>query len=128
MIIYIAGPMSGLPDSNYPAFHAAAAALRAAGHTVLNPAENPPPPKGHPNPWQYYMRLSVKQIADADAVVMLRGWEDSNGADIEHALAENLNLLRYFQVPHSGFESGWIWLQSDLHNMLRAECPKPWLR
>lgn len=28
---YIAGPMSNCPDYNYPAFHAAAARLRAAG-------------------------------------------------------------------------------------------------
>lgn len=38
--LYLAGPMTGLPDFNYPAFHAAAAAWRAAGWTVANPAEN----------------------------------------------------------------------------------------
>ena len=37
--IYVSGPMSGLPDLNFPAFHAAAAELRALGHTVVNPAE-----------------------------------------------------------------------------------------
>ena len=44
--IYLAGPMSGLPELNYPAFHAKAAELRAAGHHVENPAENPAPPCG----------------------------------------------------------------------------------
>lgn len=39
--IYIAGPMSGLPEFNYPAFNRAAAVLRAQGHHVENPAENP---------------------------------------------------------------------------------------
>lgn len=37
--VYIAGPMTGLPDFNFPAFHAAAAAWRAAGWEVFNPAE-----------------------------------------------------------------------------------------
>ena len=32
--IYIAGPMSGLPEFNHPAFHAAAAQLRGAGYIV----------------------------------------------------------------------------------------------
>lgn len=93
MILYLAGPMTGLPDNNYPAFHAAAAALRAAGHTVLNPAENPPPPEGYTdNVWQYYLRLSLKQIADAEALVMLSDWPTSRGANIEFSLAEQLGL------------------------------------
>ena len=34
--IYIAGPMTGLPDFNYPAFNAAAARMRALGFEVEN--------------------------------------------------------------------------------------------
>ncbi|WP_457825134.1 DUF4406 domain-containing protein, partial [Staphylococcus aureus] len=33
--IYVAGPMSGLPELNFPAFHAAAAELRAQGFDVV---------------------------------------------------------------------------------------------
>lgn len=40
-VVYIAGPMSGIEDFNRPAFHEVAQALRAEGHTVLNPAEQP---------------------------------------------------------------------------------------
>jgi hypothetical protein len=35
--LYIAGPMTGIPDSNYPAFNQAEIELRAAGYDVLNP-------------------------------------------------------------------------------------------
>lgn len=37
--IYLSGPMTGLPELNFPAFAAMTANLRADGHTVTNPAE-----------------------------------------------------------------------------------------
>ena len=37
MKIYIAGPMSGLPEMNYPAFFAEATRLRGLGYEVINP-------------------------------------------------------------------------------------------
>lgn len=39
--IYIAGPMTGIPDYNRPAFNEYAAKLVEQGHTVLNPATLP---------------------------------------------------------------------------------------
>lgn len=98
--IYIAGPMSGLPDFNYPAFHAAAAALRSHGHHVENPAENPMPPCGS---WQGYMRMSLRQIADCDCLCMLPGWRNSRGARIEHGLALDLGLevCDFAEVAHA---------------------------
>lgn len=39
--IYLAGPMTGLPDKNYPEFIRVAMILRNAGHFVYNPAERP---------------------------------------------------------------------------------------
>ena len=37
MKLYLAGPMTGMPDDNFPAFLAMAVQLRAAGHDVTNP-------------------------------------------------------------------------------------------
>lgn len=45
--VYLSGPMTGLPDFNYPAFHDAAQRLRSIGHRVESPAENPPPARRH---------------------------------------------------------------------------------
>ena len=99
--IYIAGPCTGYPDKNYPAFHAAAAFLRAAGFEVENPAENPAPACGS---WLGYMRMAVAQIARVDALVLLPGWERSQGAQVEFRLAEGLGLkvmtLEKFRAQH----------------------------
>lgn len=95
--IYLAGPMTGLPDSNYPAFHAEAARLRARGFHVENPAENPAPDCGS---WCGYMRLAIAQLVTCDAVWLLPGWTGSRGACIEHALAVHLGLaVVYHGMP-----------------------------
>lgn len=93
--IFLSGPMSGLPELNYPAFNLAADRLRAAGHTVSNPAENHPP---HCGSWLGYMRLAVTQLAQCDMVVMLPGWRNSRGAMVERALAQGLGL-EVMEVP-----------------------------
>lgn len=89
---YLAGPMTGLPDYNYPAFHAAAAKLRALGHTVLNPAENPAPPCGT---WQAYMRQAITQLVQCQSIVLLPGWADSKGAGLEFDIAMRLGLAMH---------------------------------
>lgn len=89
MKIYLAGPMTGLPEFNYPAFHAVARHLRGLGHEVENPAENPEPPC---KSWEGYMRLAVAQLARCDTVALLPGWLASRGARLEHRLAVALGL------------------------------------
>jgi hypothetical protein len=89
MRAYIAGPMTGYEDFNYPAFNAAAATLRARGWQIENPAENPDPPSRE---WIDYMRMAVAQVARCDVVVLLPGWEGSRGARVEFTLATGLGL------------------------------------
>lgn len=98
MKIYIAGPMTGIPDFNYPAFHQVANTLRSAGYDVINPAENPKPACGS---WQGYMRISVAQVASVDCLVMLPGWQQSRGARIEHTLAVDLGLKIFTMNPQA---------------------------
>ena len=87
--IYIAGPMTGLPEFNYPAFNAEAARLRALGYHVENPAENPAPASGA---WEDYMKMALRQMLTCDTVAMLPGWGKSKGALIEYSLAKTLGL------------------------------------
>ena len=85
MTIYLAGPMTGLPDWNYPAFNAAAAELRALGLVVVNPAENF---NGATDlPYGEYIRGNVRKLIECDEVVLLPGWADSRGAKLEMSIA-----------------------------------------
>jgi hypothetical protein len=87
MRVYIAGPMTGLPDFNYPAFHAEATRLRAIGYRVSNPAEN----QAQVN-WQNYMREAIRMMLLCDAVALLPNWKASRGALIEHGIAISLGM------------------------------------
>ena len=81
---YIAGPMTGLPELNFPAFHATAKRLRDAGHEVVNPAEINPDPAAE---WTACMFEDLKALTECDSIVMLHGWEQSPGAQIERLWA-----------------------------------------
>lgn len=87
--LYLAGPMSGLPENNYPAFHAAADRLRDMGYLVENPAENELPAGAT---WHDYMRAGIRQLSKCDEIVLLPGWIHSKGAKIEFNLAVNLGM------------------------------------
>lgn len=88
---YLSGPMTGLPDLNMPAFHAAAARIRATGHDVLNPAELCPPGIS----WDQAMAIDLAALDTADGVITLSGWERSRGARIEIHRARQRGLPVY---------------------------------
>lgn len=90
MTIYVAGPMTGLPGLNFDAFYAAEQVLQEQGHRVLNPARIGVI-DGFRN-WRDYWPLNEAMLRGADAVYMLRGWENSPGAFREHAWATENGL------------------------------------
>jgi hypothetical protein len=93
MIIYIAGPMTGIDQFNYPAFNAAATHLQARGHDVLNPVDSEKHnDSGSPQTWDWYMRHAIRMLLTADSVALLPGWERSRGARLEFHLSTELHL------------------------------------
>lgn len=111
MKIYIAGPMRGIPEFNFPAFYAAEERLRADGHTVFNPARRDSERHGediskgnstgdealaavqHGFSLREALRDDTAWITmEADAISMLPGWQRSTGATAERALAIALHL------------------------------------
>lgn len=88
--IYIAGPMTGMPEHNFPAFHAAAERFRRAGWDVANPAENF---HGRTDlPRSAYLRADVALLAQCDAIALLPGWDRSGGATLEAVIAAEIGL------------------------------------
>lgn len=99
MKIYLAGPMRGIPESNYPAFRDGAANLRAAGHIVFSPVdwdvENHGANGCHSEAFDLRKALAADMewiCLEADAVALLPGWEASKGATAERATAIALGL------------------------------------
>jgi hypothetical protein len=98
MRLYLAGPMTGIKDYNFPAFFAAAADLRARGHEVWSPAENDvcqdgfDPTKDKAQAHRHYMKRDLPAVLDADAVAVLPGWENSKGARLEVHVARECGI------------------------------------
>ena len=88
-MLYVSGPMTGLPELNFPAFHAAAASLRAAGYAVINPAEFG---EGDGMTWADYLRKDIRALMDCDGIALLDGWERSRGARLERHIGIELDM------------------------------------
>lgn len=91
MKVYIAGRISGY-ERYKEHFERIESELRYAGHTVLNPAILP---SGLTQ--EEYMRICIPMLNVCDAIYMLKGWEYSVGAKIEHSLASQANKTIYYE-------------------------------
>ena len=89
MKIYISGPMTGKPDWNMPYFNKTAEVLRALGYMVVNPAEIN---QDTALTWKECLREDLRELLECDAIVMLDGWEDSNGAHLEMYIAHRVGI------------------------------------
>lgn len=85
--IYISGPMSGhdLEDIQ-ERFGRAERMLSKQGRTIINPALI----SGYGFEWGTYMTIAyaILHKEKIDFMYMLKGWEQSNGCQIEHELAQ----------------------------------------
>lgn len=86
--LYLCGPMSGLPEKNFPAFYAEAARLRTLGYEVINPAELNP----DDCTWLEAMRVDITAMMTCDALATLPGTSKSRGASTEVDLAVSLGF------------------------------------
>ena len=121
--LYLAGPMTGIPQVNFPAFEAAARMLRDAGHKVTSPHENDPPavqaaawasPDGRLDDagkiagetWGDILARDVKLVADeCSGIVLLEGWHKSRGARLEAFVGLLCDLPHYYIVD--GYADLW---------------------
>lgn len=120
MKVYLAGPMRGYNEFNFPAFHAAAKKLRTLGHDVFSPAERDNERHGvdiskgnltgseeeAASNFGFSLREALGEdvawiCANAQAIALLPGWEKSTGAVAERALGKALGLeIVYLDQTH----------------------------
>jgi len=101
--VYIAGPMRGIAEFNFPAFEDAATRWRREGFAVISPAE-------HDQDGGFHfaqatgnedlaalgfdltaaLMWDLEQVAASDGLILLKGWSKSSGAKAEVALAAAL--------------------------------------
>ena len=126
MKLYLAGPMTGIPQFNFPAFDEAASNLRMVlggdGVDVVSPAEIDDPATraaalaskdGAPGSgttsgetWGDFLSRDVKLVADeVDAIMVLPGWEDSKGARLEVFVARSVGKPVYDYDRWSKYDS-----------------------
>lgn len=86
--VYISGPMTGLPDLNFPAFNAEAKRLRKLGYDVVNPAEL----CSSSATWEECMKLDLTALLTCDILALLEGWQESRGAHLEMNVAHRVKI------------------------------------
>jgi len=93
--VYVAGPMRGYRDHNFPAFDRAEQILRRAlGVVPINPADIDRREFGYDGSYaldtrtvNQLLQRDLKALRTCDAVVFLPGWRRSTGANLERDMA-----------------------------------------
>lgn len=86
---YLSGPMSDVKDYDFD-FAIAEDIVEHAGYLTCNPAR-----LGLVYPdakWKEYIDIDLELLKRCDAIVLLKGWENSHGCRIELKFAEALGL------------------------------------
>jgi hypothetical protein len=101
---YLAGPMTGIPQFNFPAFEAAAWALRKQGYDIISPHEEDPESiqerawesvagdpadlKAGKGIWGERLAHDVYLIVNGvTGLILLPGWDKSRGVALEATVA-----------------------------------------
>jgi hypothetical protein len=104
--IYIAGPMTGVEDFNFPLFFETEEKLKELGYETLNPAKNDGADVKTATQnaisaslsgatWSSYMRRDLSNLCLSDAVCVLPNWKSSKGASLEVQVAQALDIPIY---------------------------------
>jgi hypothetical protein len=106
VIVYISGPITGMPENNKKAFSEAYSDIarlkrnpRLRNMKIINPLRvgagirKSFSVKGKNEPdWTDYMRACIKKLCEADCVYFLEGWYASKGVNLERNIARRLDI------------------------------------
>lgn len=87
IIIYIAGPVSGQPELNRPAFYQAQEQLNALGFEIRNPHDFCMDIKSEDPADPLYYRRGFQVLTECSDLLLLDGWQYSAGAQVERKAA-----------------------------------------
>lgn len=85
-VLYVAGPMTGVPHFNFPLFDAVSAALRADGYTIISPAET-----DHEQTRAAAIASLTGDVADLAALEGAETWGDCLARDVK-MLADGVDV------------------------------------
>jgi hypothetical protein len=131
-LYYLAGPMSNIPQFNYPAFYRIAGKLREMGFEIRSPAEMDTPaeqeaamasPDGNVanftsksgSTWGDILAKDVKLISDVvDGIIAMPTWYKSKGARLEIFVAHLCKkpvwifdeLSGFYEIDPMDFDAG----------------------
>ena len=95
MKIYLSGKISGTDlSTTRRRFSRVADKLQSLGHKVVNPLCNG---LSETDPWEEHIAKDIINLIDCEGIYMLQGWEDSQGARIEHAIAKELRKAVFYE-------------------------------
>ena len=90
---YIAGKITGTNDFK-ERFKDAEWEVTLMGMIAVNPTTLP---HNHDKEWQSYMKECIAELVKCDAVYMLQGWLNSDGARLERSIADSLRMEVYLE-------------------------------
>jgi nucleoside 2-deoxyribosyltransferase len=108
MKLYLAGPMTGYVDHNYPMFFRAAAELRILGHEVANPAEIRPLALAKELTREQIMKEDIQLLLTCDAIAFLPNASSSQGAMVELSVARATGLDMHYVADLLGWSDSLL--------------------
>lgn len=93
-MIYVSGPVTGLPMNNYPVFEMVRKALTEAGYEVFAPPDLKELVDVADPQWDDFMRVAINCLTlyDVEGVATVEGWSESKGARMEISIADGLGI------------------------------------
>ena len=108
LVYYIAGPMSGIEEFNYPAFDHAMDICEKLDIRCMSPHapfRNDSPELHASRSYQWHISSALRMQLRCDGIILLPGWSTSKGARREFDIALDLGWKAWYLDDYMGIVS-----------------------